>query len=104
LRRKLRNLVLLTILCVSLTVTYTAAAQDDEDNYFAGTVVETAKDHLKISRVVQGKTEVRIFLVTAATKVEGGKLRTRLRVTVRFVTADEHDTATLVIIRPEKSK
>src|SRR5437763_1650434 len=100
----LRNLVLLTILCVALTVSYTAAAQDDEDNYFAGTVVETAKDHLKVSRVVQGKTEVRIFLVTAATKVEGGKLRARMRVTVRFVTVDERDTATLVIIRPEKSK
>jgi len=97
-------LVLLAILCVTLTVSYAAAAQDDEENYFTGTVVETAKDHLKISRVVQGKTEVRVFLVTVATKVEGGKLRTRLRVSVRFVTADEHDTATLVIIRPAKSK
>jgi hypothetical protein len=76
------------------------AAQEDQDNYFTGTLVENASDHLKVSRVLQGKTEERVFKVNAQTKIEGGRLRARERVTVRYVTADEGDTAILVIIRP----
>jgi len=76
------------------------AAQEDQDNYFTGTLVENASDHVKVSRVLQGKAEERVFKVNAQTKIEGGRLRARERVTVRYVTADEGDTAILIIIRP----
>ena len=81
------------------------AAQDDQDNYFTGTVLENTPDHLKVSRVLQGKAEDRVFKINAQTKVEGGRLRLRERVTVRFISSDEGDTAILVIVRPSaKSK
>ena len=83
-----------------LGVALGGAAQEDQDNYFTGTLVENASDHLKVSRVLQGKAEERVFKVNAQTKIEGGRLRARERVTVRYVTADEGDTAILIIIRP----
>jgi hypothetical protein len=80
------------------------AAQDDQDNYFTGTLVENAADHMKVSRVLQGKKEERVFQVNAQTKVEGGRLRLRERITVRYVSADDKDTAILVIVRPTTKK
>jgi hypothetical protein len=93
-----RRLVLYTILCALVFAIIAAAQQDDQDNYFAGTVVETAKDHLKVSRVLQGKTEQRVFRVTPDTKVEGN-LRNRVRVTVRFTSDGDSYTAVLVLVR-----
>jgi len=87
------------ILSVALVATV-VAAQDDQDNYFTGTLVENAPDHLKVSRVLQGKAEDRVFKVNAQTKIEGGRLRLRGRLTVRFIPGDEGDTAILVIVRP----
>jgi hypothetical protein len=87
-----------------LSVVLGVAAQEDQDNYFTGTLVENASDHLTVSRVLQGKAEERVFKVNAQTKVEGGRLRARQRVTVRYVTADEGDTAILIIIRPATKK
>jgi hypothetical protein len=80
------------------------AAQEDQDNYFTGTLVENASDHLKVSRVLQGKTEERVFIVNAKTKVEGGRLRLKQRITVRYISADEKETAILVIVRPAAKK
>ena len=79
------------------------AEQEDED-YFTGNVVESAPDHLKVSRVLQGKTEARAFHMTATTKIEQGRIRLRERVTVRFVTSDEGYTAILVIVRPTSTQ
>ena len=76
------------------------AAQEDQDNYFTGTLVENAPDHLKVSRVLQGKAEERVFKLNTQTKIEGGRLRLRERVTVRYVSGDDSYTAILVIIRP----
>jgi hypothetical protein len=83
-----------------------ASAQDDQDkdNYFTGTLVENASDHLKVSRVLQGKAEERVFKVNAETKIEGGRLRLRERITVRYVSADESEIAILVIVRPAAKK
>jgi hypothetical protein len=53
---------------------------------------------------VQGKTEGRVFKVTAQTKIEGGRLRLKQRIYVRYASADESDTAVLVIIRPAAKK
>jgi len=96
---KLVTIILSVVLSVMLVAT-ALAAQEDQDNYFTGTLVENASDHLKVSRVLQGKAEDRVFKVNAQTKIEGGRLRLRERITVRFVAGDEGDTAILVIVRP----
>jgi hypothetical protein len=80
------------------------AAQEDQDNYFTGTLVENTPDHLKVSRVLQGKAEERFFKVNAQTKIEGGRLRLKARITVRYITGDDKDTAILVIVRPAAKK
>jgi len=68
------------------------------DTFFAGTVLETTTAKVVVSRVVLGKTEKREFRVTSGTKVEG-RLRAKVRVTVRYITDDDGDTATLIIVR-----
>jgi hypothetical protein len=100
---KLRRLIFSTILCFTLTAVLVAAEQEDQDNSFTGTVVERTKDHLKVSRVLSGKTEERVFLISAQTKVDGS-LRARVRVNVRYVSGPDGDTATLVIVRTEPAK
>ena len=92
-----------SLLVIALSFAFSArcvAAQEDQDNYFTGTLVENPPDHLKVSRVLQGKSEERVFKVNAQTKIEGGRLRLRERVTVRYVTGDDGDLAILVIVRP----
>lgn len=100
---RLRCLLLLIVLTCAFSAVC-MAAQDDEDNYFTGNVVETAPDHLKVSRVLQGKTEEHVFRMTAATKIEQGRIRLRERVTVRFVSGDDGDIAILVIVRPTSTQ
>jgi hypothetical protein len=56
-----------------------------------------------VSRAVLGKTEKREFKLTADTKVEG-KLRTKVRVTVRYESGESGDTATLIVVRQADSK
>ena len=73
------------------------------NTFFAGTVAEYNSGKITISRVVLGKTENRAFRITPDTKVEG-RLRARVRVTVRYVTDDEGDTATLIVVRTEQKK
>jgi len=96
-----------SLLLIVLTLAFSAvwvAAQEDEDNYFTGNVVESAPDHLKVSRVLQGKTEEHVFKMTAATKIEQGRIRLKERVTVRFIPGDDGDTAILVIVRPTSTQ
>jgi hypothetical protein len=100
---RLRRSLLLLLLALVCSTAW-AATQDDEDNYFTGNVVETAADHLKVSRVLQGKTEARVFHMTPATKIEQGRIRVRERVTVRYVSGDDGDTAILVIVRPTSTQ
>jgi hypothetical protein len=52
---------------------------------------------------VLGKPENRSFVVTAETKVEG-RLRARVRVTVRYISDDDGDTATLIVVRSTKKQ
>ena len=61
------------------------------DTFFAGTVIETTADQITVSRVVLGKTEKRVFRVTPDTKCEG-KLKAKVRVTVRYVTKEDGET------------
>jgi len=51
-----------------------------------------------VGRTVRGKAESRKFQLTAQTKTEG-KLAVKVRVTVRYITDDDGDTATLIVVR-----
>jgi hypothetical protein len=79
------------------------AEETKPDTFFAGTVIETTAERLTVSRVVLGKTEKRSFRVTADTKCEG-KLKAKVRVTVRYVTSEDGDTAELIVVRSQQKK
>lgn len=97
--------LLLMVLSFALSARCVAAQDDqDKDNYFTGTLVENTPDHLKVSRVLQGKTEARVFRVNAETKVEGGRLRLKQRINVRYIAGDDGDIAILVIVRPARTQ
>lgn len=73
------------------------------DTFFAGTVTEVTPERITVSRVNLGKTEKRVFRVTPDTKCEG-KLKAKVRVTVKYVTTDDGETAELIIIRSQQKK
>ncbi len=68
------------------------------DTFFAGTVAELTSDSIVVGRMVRGKAESRTFQLTPQTQTEG-KLAVKVRVTVRYITDDEGDTATLIVVR-----
>lgn len=71
----------------------------DSDSFFSGNVVETAPDHIVVSRTILGKPpERRRFLMNGSTKVEG-RLRNKVRVTVRFDRTPDGDVALSVLVR-----
>jgi hypothetical protein len=74
------------------------AATKASDAFFAGAVTELTSDTIVVGRTVRGKAESRMFQLTPQTKTEG-KLAVKVRVTVRYVTDDEGDTATLIVVR-----
>jgi hypothetical protein len=73
------------------------------ETFFAGTVIEFTAEKITVSRVVLGKTEKRVFRVTPDTKCEG-KLKAKVRVTVRYVATDDGETAELIIVRSQEKK
>jgi hypothetical protein len=73
------------------------------DTFFAGTVLEFTPEKITVSRVVLGKTEKRVFRVTPDTKCDG-KLKAKVRVTVRYVSTDDGETAELIIVRSQQKK
>jgi len=79
------------------------AEEPKPDTFFAGTVVETTADRITVSRVVLGKTEKRSFRVTSDTKCEG-KLKAKVRVTVRYVVKEDGEMAELIIVRSQEKK
>ena len=86
-----------------MTITLWAAPQAETDQFFAGAVVENTAEQLTVARVLQGKSESRVFRVTPETKVEG-RLAPQARVTVRYVTEENGYRATLVIVRTDQEK
>src|SRR5450631_614584 len=68
------------------------------DTFFAGTVSQFSAETLIVGRTVRGKAESRTFSVTPQTKIEG-RLALKVRVTVRYFTDDDGDTATLIVVR-----
>jgi hypothetical protein len=79
------------------------AEEPKQDTFFAGIVIETTADKITVSRVVLGKTEKRSFRVTPDTKCEG-KLKAKVRVTVRYVVKEDGETAELIIVRSQQKK
>ena len=73
------------------------------ETFFAGTVIEFTAERITVSRVVLGKTEKRNFRITPDTKCEG-KLKPKVRVTIRYITADDGETAELIIVRSQQKK
>ena len=73
------------------------------DAFFAGTVVEWTPEKITVTRTVLGKPENRSFVMTADTKIEG-RLRAKVRVTVRYTSDEDGDTATMIIVRSTKKK
>jgi hypothetical protein len=80
-----------------------AAAVKKADAFFAGTVVEFTDEKITVTRTVLGKPENRSFAMTPETKIEG-RLRVRVRVTVRYTSDENGDTATMIIVRSTKKK
>jgi len=76
--------------------TTTAFAQNHDDQFFAGTVMESTPEQITVSRVLQGKPESRTFRITPETKIEGNLL-VNARVTVGY----DGDRATLIIVRDD---
>jgi hypothetical protein len=79
------------------------AEEPKPDTFFAGTVVESTPEKITVSRVVLGKTEKRVFRITPDTKCEG-KLKAKVRVTIRYVTTEDGETAELIIVRSDQKK
>jgi hypothetical protein len=73
------------------------------DTFFAGSVTEITPQRISVSRKLSGKTENRTFRITPDTKVEG-KLKMKVRVTVRYITDDSGDTAMLIVVRTSQQK
>lgn len=72
------------------------------DETFSGIIVELTDAKITISRSILGKpAENRSFLLQSDTRIEG-KLKTKLKVTVGFVTTPDGDVARLIVARPPK--
>jgi hypothetical protein len=84
-----------------------AATQKAANTFFAGTVSESNSEMITVGRTVRGRAESRTFRLTPDTKIEG-TLEFKARVTVRYITDDDGDTATLIVVhalaRPASSK
>jgi hypothetical protein len=80
-----------------------AAPPKQADTFFAGSVTEITPEKIAVSRKLSGKTENRTFRITPDTKVEG-KLKVKVRVTVRYATDDAGDTAMLIVVRTSQQK
>ena len=71
-----------------------------KDQFFTGLVTAIDDESLTVSRAATGKnSSTKTFLVTEATRFEGGKPQVRSRVTVRYVTTEDGDRAVHVILR-----
>ncbi|HTQ57426.1 MAG TPA: hypothetical protein VMI94_23315 [Bryobacteraceae bacterium] len=85
-----------------------AAAQQPQDQYFAGIVTALSETSVTVTRTVLGKSTVRTFAITAETVIQGGKPRLKAKVTVKWVSSDDGDRAVKIILRgaappPKKS-
>jgi hypothetical protein len=81
-----------------------APAEQPRSEFFSGVVTMLAEGRITVFKTVLGKSsETRTFLITPETRVEG-KLRVKVRVTVRYTREDEGDRALHIIVRSSQKK
>ena len=81
-----------------------SSTEQARGDFFSGTITVLTEDKITVIRTVLGKSsETRTFAITPATKVEG-KLRVKLRVTVRFTKDEDVDKALHIIVRAAQKK
>ena len=80
------------------------AKPQETDGFFSGTVAELAQDKVVVSRAILGTApEKRTFVINSDTKVDG-KLRAKIRVTVRYSPTDEGNVALAILVRDKTDK
>ena len=81
-----------------------AGAEQPHSEFFSGIVTALSADKITVVRTVLGKnSDMRTFSITPATRVEG-KLRLKVRVTVRYVKDEDGDRALHIIVRISQKK
>ena len=94
------SVILLVLTCaLLLPLAGENASGQVPDTFFAGTVKESTSEKIVVARIVRGKAESRAFRLRPDTKIEGA-LAASVRVTVRYVSDDDGDIATLIVVRP----
>jgi len=98
-RRLMFALILLTA-AVLPVFSQTGQAPAAKDQFFTGLVTVIDDESLTVIRTAAGKNPTtKTFVVTEATRFEGGKPQVRARVTVRYVATEDGDRAVHVIVR-----
>jgi hypothetical protein len=96
------SVILLVLICaLLLPLAGEDASGQAADAFFAGTVKEATPEKIVVGRIVRGKAESREFRLRPATKIEG-TLAASVRVTVRYISDDDGDIATLIVVRPPR--
>jgi hypothetical protein len=70
------------------------------NQFFAGTITALSETSVTVTRTVLGKdATVRTFAITHETVIEGGKLKLKSRVTVKWLASEGGDRAVKIILR-----
>jgi hypothetical protein len=98
-------LVLLPLISlVPVRAQSTTPSERPRGEFFSGVITALADDKVTVFKTVLGKSsETRTFAITKETRVEG-KLRLKVRVTVRYVRDQDSDRALHIIVRPSQKK
>jgi hypothetical protein len=74
------------------------SAPEPDYEFVSGTIAELPAGKIVVNRAGLGKPELRTFLITEETKIEG-RLRQGARVTVGFKPSEFGDVAVRIIVR-----
>jgi hypothetical protein len=73
-----------------------------EDQFFSGDVTELAASKITVKRTILGKrSDLKTFVITPETRIEG-KPKVKSRVTVKWVSSEQGDTAVHIVVRTGK--
>ena len=91
--------------CLVSMLLFPKFGEADRRLLFSGTIAELEAKRIIVHRRSSGDLpdEKRTFLITNSTKVEG-QLRLSARVTIGFLSGDQGDVATRIIVRPLSPK
>lgn len=81
-----------------------ASEQKPKYEFFSGTITALDDEKVTVIRTLLGKnSETRMFLITKDTRIEG-KLKLKVRVTVRYTRDDDGNHALHIIVRTAQKK